>query len=377
MGYVDRISAAVPKKLLALDGGGIRGVLSIEILARIEKMIRERSGDNSMKLGDYFDYIGGTSTGAILAAGLARGMHVDELRSIYHDHGKEMFRRSSLWRRIWYRYGSAALQDLMQEKFGADTPFGDSDLHCLLMVMLRNASTDSPWPLSNNPHAKYNDRARPDCNLDIPLWQLVRASTAAPVYFPPESIALNADSSGKTHNFVFVDGGVTMSNNPSFQLFLMATLDAYRLSWPTGKDNLLLVSVGTGTAPKANEHLRPCAMNFIYNALAIPGALMGGALNEQDLLCRVFGACRHGDKVDREVGQLLNGQGGLRGSQPLFAYVRYNASLTREGLTDLGFPEIDPAQIQKMDAVDNISDLQRIGTAAAAQVTPDHFQGFL
>ena len=93
---------------------------------------------------------------------------------------------------------------------------------------MRNASTDSPWPVSNNPRAKYNNRARSDCNLDLPLWSLVRASTAAPTYFPPETIRIG------DHRFVFVDGGVTMYNNPSFQLFLMATAGPYGLCWEAG-----------------------------------------------------------------------------------------------------------------------------------------------
>ena len=77
----------------------------------------------------------------------------------------------------------------------------------------------------NNPAAKYNQRDRKDCNLDLPLWQLVRASTAAPVYFPPEVVKLGRKE------FIFVDGGITTYNNPAFQLFLMATLPPYRLCW--------------------------------------------------------------------------------------------------------------------------------------------------
>ena len=117
----------------------------------------------------------------------------------------------------------------MQRTYGELTTFGDDELKTLLMVVLRNATTDSPWPLSNNPDAKYNDPARPDCNLNFPLWQLVRASTAAPTYFPPELIKVGE------HPFVFVDGGVTMYNNPAFQLFLMATLGAYRLGLAHGR----------------------------------------------------------------------------------------------------------------------------------------------
>jgi hypothetical protein len=67
----------------------------------------------------------------------------------------------------------------------ADGTFS-SDKH--LLIVTQNASTDSPWSISTNPRGKYNDPARPDCNLRIPLWKLVRASTAAPIFFSPEEI---------------------------------------------------------------------------------------------------------------------------------------------------------------------------------------------
>ncbi len=62
---------------------------------------------------------------------------------------------------------------------------------------------------------------------------------------------------GGGKSFVFVDGGVTMFNNPAFQLFLMATLEPYRLGWATGEEQMLLVSIGTGTNPRANETCQP------------------------------------------------------------------------------------------------------------------------
>ena len=68
-----------PKRILALDGGGIRGVLMLQFLQAIESLIKKRFGDNTL-LCDYFDLIGGTSTGSIIAAGLACGMTVDALQ---------------------------------------------------------------------------------------------------------------------------------------------------------------------------------------------------------------------------------------------------------------------------------------------------------
>src|SRR5262245_65518247 len=87
--------------------------------------------------------------------------------------------------RFRYKFEDENLAKMLKEQMGADTTLGSDTLRTLLMLVLRNATTDSPWPLSNNPNAKYNDSARPDSNLRLPLWQLVRASTAAPTYFPP------------------------------------------------------------------------------------------------------------------------------------------------------------------------------------------------
>src|SRR4051794_41031513 len=229
-----------PRKMLALDGGGIRGVMTLGILKSIEEKV-------GRPLCDYFDYIAGTSTGAIIAAGLARGMSVQDLLDFYRKTGPAMFQKTRFLERLNSLYRNGPLQQQLQEVFGHDTTLKPEDLKTLLLAVTRNVTTDSPWPISSNPEAQYNLTGRNDCNLCIPLWQLVRASTAAPIYFPPEVIALDANDPSKT--FVFVDGGVTPYNNPAFVLFRFATDPAYRLNWPKGEKNLLLISVGTGMAP--------------------------------------------------------------------------------------------------------------------------------
>jgi uncharacterized protein len=241
---------------------------------------------------------------------------------------------------------------------------------------MRNATTDSPWPIWNNPKAKYNVRCREDgqprdnCNLEIPLWQLVRASTAAPVFFPPEVVTIGKDQ------FVFVDGGITTYNNPSFQSFIMATTEPYNVNWAGGEDKLLVVSIGTGTNPNANKDLAPGEMNLIYNATSLPSALMYAALNEQDLLCRVFGKCLAGDPLDREVGDLIGKKGPV--SPKLFTYMRYNAELTQQGLAALGLSEIHCEDVQQLDSVEHIDKLVRVGQAVAkGKVKPEHFKGFV
>ena len=372
MSMNDKLNKNGPHKLLALDGGGIRGLISLEVLAKIEDLLQQQLGRNDQfVLADYFDYIAGTSTGAIIATCLSLGMRVDTIREFYKASGPAMFDKASLLRRFRYKFEDEKLADQLKDKIGADTTLGSEKLKTLLLLILRNATTDSPWPVSNNPKAKYNcDLTRDDCNLNLPLWQLVRASTAAPTYFPPQVIPIGS------HNFTFVDGGVTMYNNPAFQLFLMSTVEPYNLNWPAGEDQMLLVSIGTGTSPNANLNLSPEEMNLIYNASSIPSALMFAASNEQDFLCRVFGNCLSGDEIDSEVGDMLGKRGPT--SPKLFTYVRYNAELSHDGLSKLGLPDIEPRDVQKMDSVEHTADLQTVGQAVAEQkVLSQHFTRFL
>ena len=367
--FKDKLTKTGPRKLLACDGGGIRGIISVEILARIEVELRAASGNPSLVLADYFDYVAGTSTGAIIATLVALGLSVDDIRKFYIESGAEMFEKARLWERFKTKFRNDKLSAMLAGTIGAETLLGSEKLRTLLMIVLRNATTDSPWPLSNNPNAKYNLPDASVRNTGLKLWQLVRASTAAPTYFPPETIHVGPKE------FVFVDGGVTMYNNPAFHLFLMATSEPYRLCWETGVEKLLLVSVGTGASANANASLSPDEMNLLDNAATIPSALMAAALGEQDFLCRIFGRCLAGDPLDREVGDVI-GQG-IKDAPKLFTYLRYNAELSREGLDALGLPEIKPADVQQMDSFAHIGDMQKVGQAVAARrISGRHFEGF-
>lgn len=376
MTIADRIKDTGPKKILALDGGGIRGMITVEVLAILEDLLRRKLNRGSdFVLADYFDFVAGTSTGAIIATCVSLGMKVQEIRDFYLQSGAEMFDKASLLRRFRYKYEDDKLASKLQSILGADTTLGSDKLRTVLMMVMRNASTDSPWPVSNNPFAKYNrlERRQPpheDCNLDIPLWQLVRASTAAPVYFPPEVVEVGR------HKFIFVDGGITTYNNPAFQAFLMATVRPYEMNWTTGEKKLLIVSIGTGTSPQANADLEPGEMNLLFNAGSIPSALMFAALNEHDFLCRVFGKCLAGDLLDREVGDMICQSGPV--DPKLFTYVRYNAELSRAGLDAIGLSQIKPEDVQKLDSIQHITELQEVGRKLAGlNVKAEHFEDFV
>lgn len=420
-----------PRKLLALDGGGIRGLITIEVLAKIESVLREQSGKRDLLLADYFDYVAGTSTGAVIGSLVALGYPAAEIRRIYLDFGRMMFDKGTIISRMeklgvpfqneaetawnlaratssyvrsffgkaiakaapdagsrqavqdalfdaYSRYPDAPLVKQLQELIGGDdVTLGTSKLRTLLLLVLSNATTDSPWPVSNNPQAKYNLPTNPDgtprddCNLNVPLWKLVRGSTAAPTFFPPEAVRLGAKT------YVFVDGGVTSYNNPAFQLFLSATLPQYGIGWPAGADRMLLVSIGTGLNPRERPDLTRGDMQAVEAAKSAAAALFSAAMYQQDQLCRALGNCLEGSyDLDREVGSLVKTE--IQGAPDLFTYVRYNAQLTQPWMTDaLGLPNVVPDRVKMLDSVDFMPDLQTVGRAVAERfVKPEHFAGF-
>lgn len=318
-------------RLLAFDGGGIRGLFSLEIARRVETLLRRKHGRPDLVLADHFHYIGGTSTGAIIATFLSWGLPVDEVVRLYRENARVMFTKAGLGRIHKHRFAGQPISDFLRSFFveddGSPATLGTAKLRTLLLVVTRNASTGSPWPLSNNPRALYNDRSQPGCNLDLPLWQIVRASTAAPTFFPPEVIEIADRKSGekKKHVFAFEDGGVTPFNNPAYLLYTMATLPEYRLGWPDGRERMSLVSIGTGRVKtgrggKLDEHL-------LGQAKAIPAALIGSAQWMQDLLCRQHGECRHGEALDSEIGDLIR-----ENARASFLYARYDRSIGDDDL---------------------------------------------
>ena len=202
-----------PKRLLSIDGGGLCGLIPAEALILIEKQLDDLTG-KQLPLCDRFDLIGGTSTGAILAAGLCLGMKASDLRDFYLKFGKEIFTKVFLPIRFWHSYPSEPLERRLKDKFGESTNLGSPKLRTNILIVAKNASLGTTWFFTNNPKGKYFGT-----NAALPLWQIVRASSAAPTYFPPQKIAI-PDEQAQVHNYEFVDGGVSSYNNPSLQVFL-------------------------------------------------------------------------------------------------------------------------------------------------------------
>lgn len=366
-----------PKRLLALDGGGVRGILTLSYLREIEALLRRRYGNDRLVLSDYFDLIGGTSTGAIIAAGLAIGYDVERLQELYRSLADRIFRRR-LWRRglVFAKYRHRSLNRILQGEFGTLT-LGDDALRTGLMVMTKRWDTGSPWVLHNHPRGPYYGAEDPCDGDPVPnrcysLAQVVRASTAAPTFFRPEMIEIGRGQRGR-----FVDGGVTPHNNPALQLFLVATLHGYGFRWRPGEENLLMISVGTGARdPRMSATLRErLARNFaVYDGLTSLAGLMGDcdALNQTMLHAMSESTALW--EIDGEIGNLASD---LVSSRSLLSYQRYNVLLTPDWLAENLRTKKSDKQVRwlfKMDRAANVEPLGEIGTLAAQrQVEEPHF----
>jgi uncharacterized protein len=362
------------KRILSLDGGGIRGVFSLQILARIEALFRAARANPALVLRDEFDFFAGTSTGAIIATYLAWGLSVQSIIDRYESQGKAMFTPAPIPTRwLRHKYSAEGLAGAFRRFFveadGSPAQLGSQSFQHngqlkYLLVVVRNASTGSAWPICNNPHGRYGDSQRPSENLSIPLWQLLRASTAAPTYFPPQSITIG----GTPH--LFVDGGFTPYNNPALIATLTATLPAYRIGWPTGVEKLQVVSVGTGLV-RAHLPKRPTAsLTKLDFAGYVPHALISGVMVEQDLICRVLGECRHGAPLDRELGD-LHTSGLLSPAEKKFSYLRYDQTFTQ---AEIDHMQSMTGQPFALDNLALIPELKRLGsTYAEANGRPEHF----
>jgi hypothetical protein len=363
-----------PKRILCLDGGGLRGLFSLGVLRRLEQLLRQRhGGDPDFRLCHYFDLIAGTSTGAIIASTLALGFSVDKVLEQYQQLGRQVFRPELLRRGIFRaRYDERALEENLRRLIGAERTLGSADLHTGLLIVTKRLDSGSPWPLSNNPRGLFHQAptgADWVANADYPLWKVVRASAAAPSFFEPQTITIATAPGKQDVVATFVDGGVSPWNNPSLQAFLFATLKGYRLHWPTGAERLLLVSVGTGRPDPAR---RPAGM-AAAEAIDALMALMDDCSSVVELLLQSLTSSPTARQIDREINDLRDD---LLPGQPLLSYLRYDLPLTAEAVQKLvpGVSAADLASLARMDDPEVMELLLHLGSAAARdQLDVEHF----
>jgi hypothetical protein len=371
--------AVGPKRLLALDGGGLRGMLSVQVLRRIEALLRERHGDPQLVLADYFDLIGGTSTGAIIAAGLALGMTVDEIEGHYRTLGGTVF-KPSFWRRglVVPKYDAELVGKALREVFGRRL-LKSADLKTGLFVMSKRYDTGSPWPLTNHPQSRYFAERKGSTTIpngEYPLWQVVRASTAAPMFFAPEAIQISRDDPERGLEAVhgqFLDGGVSTANNPALQMLKTVTMKGYAFEWRTGPDELLMVSVGTGKANPAPGPTSGFESAAAAQAVLALKSLMDDCSDQVEATMQWLSVSDTAREIDREMGV----GGPVLGGQPQLRYQRYNVIFEKAWCRQHLGQNYGESFLRAMEAMDDpaqLDDLARIGKLAAERfVDGAHF----
>ena len=319
-----------PKHILTLDGGGVRGVVALAFLERIEELLSKRYGTGTdFRLCDHYALIGGTSTGAMIATGLALGYSVQELLDVYVRMSSQAFSK-----RRWFggivapKFPTQPLLDVIDSQIG-NTTLGSDQLRCGLGIVTKRLDTNSVWVFHNHPRGPFFDLSSGGGdaytpNKDLPLANLIRASTAAPTYFEPEFISIAPGTEG-----AFVDGGVSPHNDPALAMFMLATLHGYGFRWPTGIDNMSITSVGTGAIRpmlSASVGRKTTAARVAFQSIA---SLMLDCSSQVQTFMQWMGSCRNPAVIDSEIGDLAEDCIGI---QKQFKYTRLNITLDRPWL---------------------------------------------
>lgn len=365
-----------PKRILSLDGGGVRGIISLAFLERIEALLAEHAGDTQgggeTRLCDYFDLIGGTSTGSIIATALALGFSTEQLIDLYLDLAPRAFipRR---WRLplIAAKFPTEPLAKAIRLQVGDET-LGSDKLNTGLAVIAKRIDTNSPWIFHNNPRSRYFDTPDDEPgavpNKDLGLAEIVRASTAAPTYFKPEFIEVAKGIDG-----LFVDGGVSPHGNPALLMLMLATEPGYGYGWPAGEDKLTLISVGAGigsTFGAATSHARQTSAQLGFKALY---SMMNDSNWHTQAVLQWLGRSTQPWQIDSEMGDL---SATAPFGRPMMSYERYEVLLQRKWLRDLVGRDYSDRELVALSALDRpklVEVCLELGRAAAkTQVKKEH-----
>ena len=219
-------------RILAIDGGGIRGIFPAAVLAGLEKRCL-----GGASVAGYFDLIAGTSTGGIIALGLSAGLTGADLLKLYVERGSEIFpplgrgligrarRRFRSWRRIaLYSYEYEVLAQILREVFGLQKLGAARSRLCI-------PSFEGEYGevyIFKTPH-------HPDSRKDLheSMVKVALAASAAPTYFRPLRDA----------GYTFVDGGVWANN--AVMIALVEALCSFSLA----RERVRILSIGCGDHP--------------------------------------------------------------------------------------------------------------------------------
>ncbi|MDB9314544.1 patatin-like phospholipase family protein [Spirulina sp. CS-785/01] len=263
-------------KILSLDGGGMRAVLSAQLLALIELEIEAKTGQS---LSEFFDLIAGTSAGSILASGIALRKSGKELISLYLNQGQTIF---PYWGTYSYfspqrlplvfQYGISApkfshegLKQVLQQQFGQTTLRQLGPDHPKLLTTAYDTLSREPVIFKSWQTEKWY--------ADVPLWEAALCSASAPTFFPAYPLTYG----GKTASLI--DGGVG-ANNPSACALAAAVRLGYNIQ------DIRLLSLGTGEASQGYPYNQTKHWGLFQWALHIVDVLLDAPIDISDYVTR-------------------------------------------------------------------------------------------
>lgn len=217
------------RRILTIDGGGVRGIIPAILLASLERTTGQPARET-------FDFAAGTSTGAVIAAGIAAGIPAARLATLYEERAPEVFRRTPILsglRRLLRGdlYDTTTLHALIRDELGAaarDWCLNDAPID--LLVTAKRLADGMPWYFVRDTPANSCRAGR------VRLADSVTASAAAPTYFQPWDV----EGIGE-----LIDGGIGVAGNPVYQ----ACVEAFHYTDRYEPASTLVVSLGTGRFP--------------------------------------------------------------------------------------------------------------------------------
>ncbi len=264
-------------KILSIDGGGVRGIIPAMILAKIEEM-------TSKPICRMFDLIAGTSTGSIIALALAMPSKENkempaytavQLINLYAEKGDKIF-STNIFHKIATldgitdeKYKSSGIESVLKDFFGSTML---SEALTPVLVPAYEIGLRTPFFFKSR-HAKNPERD----NYDFPMWQVVRASSAAPTYFEPFKLKLSQEEGADY--YTFIDGGV-YANNPSMCAFAEAKVMF------GNQEDILMMSLGTGELSRAIPYEEAKDWGLINWAKPMLGIVFDGVSNTVDYQLR-------------------------------------------------------------------------------------------
>ena len=214
------------RRILSIDGGGVRGIIPAMVLAALERTTGKPARD-------HFQFLAGTSTGAVIAGALAAGIPAERLVSLYERRGPELFRRIpglTFLRRVitGTMYDVKTLNRMLAEELGDQADWKMNDVPNDIMITSKGLDDGHQWYF-----VKDRPGAKPGRTGSLRLVDCVTASAAAPTYFGPWEVKPIG---------LLVDGGTGVAGNPTYQ----ACVEAFEYMKTYKPKDTTVVSLGTG-----------------------------------------------------------------------------------------------------------------------------------